>query len=208
MIRHLFTAFTLTLLATASAQTAKPTAVSIDGKAAQAITVNGKAYVSLDSLKAAGLNSNGTMLYFLTSPQPKQPAYKLSGCVGDWLWNGATRIRIDKVLFEEGAWYITYSTQAAVGEIDAFYQTNPNAQLSFADGDVISPGNPSYIHFEMNFQSSIGSLITDTAYDRIVTYRSDAESASDAPTKLVTPQIRVSGATYPAMTFDLTCKKP
>lgn len=215
MVRTVLSTLVLLTMSASMAQTAKPASFKIDGKSAQAFTINGKIYVSLDNLKSAGLNVSGNAIYILTNPIVKQPAYKLGGCVNEWLWNGATRLRVDSVeLSYENltpAWLIKMSTQAAI-PIERYYTDNKDLSLYFSNGDVIKPQNPSYVRLSVDITGEVGKVngyVSDFGRyeNRILAYRSDAESPSDAPSKLVLPQIRISGVTYPAMNFDLTCKK-
>jgi len=203
-------AFATALTPFAQAQTtqpAKPTTVNVDGKAAAAMTVGGKTYVSVDALKAAGLNVQNSKIFLLTNPTVGQPAYKLSGCMNEWLWNGATRMRIDKIELENypTRWLIYITTQTALGNLNEYYTENRDTAILFSNGDLIKIGNPAWVSMRVNFITQYANTIQST--DGIGVYRSDTESPSDPPVKLSIPQIRISNVTYPAMTFDLTCKK-
>ncbi|MFC4425942.1 hypothetical protein [Deinococcus navajonensis] len=150
----------LLVLGMALAQTQSGWNVVINGRpapGARAIVVGGKTYVPLDALRAAGVGavtSGGTLSLTLPgSRPPTTPAQApggtnqvaaVEGCIGEQLFNGVLRLRVQKVEDLGRQWGVTVevrngtskrvSTTAATG-IDIYSE---EMSLTTTDGTTLT----------------------------------------------------------------------
>ncbi|MFB9994347.1 hypothetical protein ACFFLM_20525 [Deinococcus oregonensis] len=201
-------AATLTSFAHAqTTQAAKPTNLNVDGKAAAALTVGGKTYVSVDALKNAGVTVQKGGIFIRT--YPNETPIRLEGCVGEWLNNGAVRIRLTAVTFSNtamrGAWGISAEGDRVSKDLGNQYQTLKGIQIKFSDNQSLTFSDPLQSNFSLNFYGSgLSKYLKFSSFRANENYK---ESPEILPIALKIPSIKVYGKTYPEMTFDLTCKK-
>ncbi|MFC4637331.1 hypothetical protein [Deinococcus hohokamensis] len=135
------------------AQTQSSWTVVINGRAApsRAIVVGGKTYVPLDALRAAGVSaatSGGTLNLTLPgsaqAPGGTNQAAAVEGCVGEQLFNGVLRLRVQKVEDLGRQWGVTLevrngtskrvSTTGATG-LDIYSE---ELSLTLTDGNTLT----------------------------------------------------------------------
>ncbi len=133
--------------------------LSINSKAfsSKAIVVKGETYIPLKALQAAGVRSS-TMGNNLTLTLPNSTgaggavqAAALEGCIGQWLFNGIWRFKVNAIkTFTENdrtGWDIPVELRNGTKSNNiAPAGTGYNGlTLNFADGNVITPYNPNDI---------------------------------------------------------------
>jgi hypothetical protein len=147
------------MLGLALAQTGSGWTVVINGRPVpgRAIVVGGKTYVPLDALRASGITATTTTgTLSLTLPGAARPATTpqapggtnqanaVEGCIGDQLFNGVLRLRVQKVEDLGRQWGVTIevrngtskrlSTTAATG-IDIYSE---ELSLATTDGNTLT----------------------------------------------------------------------
>lgn len=123
----------LALAGAALAQTASATlSLTIGGRPSttQALVVNGKTYVPLDALQAAGVTATrtGSTLALTLPGGARAPATgqapggtnqvaAVEGCLGDPLFNGVLRLRVQKVEDLGANWGVTLEVRNGTGKL-------------------------------------------------------------------------------------------
>jgi len=206
----------------ASAQQLKP--INVDGTLSQSgvLIYKGRSYVSLDSLRQAGVTYSSKGLYVYTQPMPSGPALKLSGCLNQKLYNNAYYVTVQApklVADDQGqgaSWQMRFVLQPLgffrVGNSDS--TNNPgldlkDAVVTFRDGSKFAQRTLPVALF------SVGDGYADfrdkqIAQSIMVFRRDENEMESNPPIKLALPPSRLNGSsapTYPGVTIDLTCVK-
>lgn len=201
-------ALILALSSVAFAQ--KPIPVTIDGTttANGLVTINGKTYVSLDALKAAGVtilkpNSLGVYLFQRGAAAP----LKLTGCQGEWLNNGYFRIRVTDSTVTSTGWGVTFDTQLSAPNVGSIYldrvlDTSKLIAVT-SKGLVIDPARNGLQKVDVTFSSPLEQGKTTTAQQ--ITF-SDTEASHDPLTKLTLLPTSEAG-TKAVLNIDLSCKK-
>jgi len=211
MKKRLAAALLASLAASASAQgtsQATFTPITIDGtvRPKGSVVVNGKTYVSLDDLKAAGvtvLKPNSLGIYHFNRATPS--AVKLTGCMNEWLTDGVTRIRITSVY--PYAFYKTftvfYDIQTALESTSVFKTFDPGkTRVTLKDGTRIDPAKDAFAKIEVKDLS----LQKATLVKADVTFSPVDYDENNPPAQLVmTPS--ASSKIKGAWTFNLNCKK-
>lgn len=209
---------TLTLPAAAQAQQLKPYTVDRASATTGVLIYKGKSYVSVDLLRQAGATLTGKNLYLYAQPIPAGPPLKLSGCLGQKLYNNAYYLTVNAPQLRPGdpgqgaAWVIPFTLQPIgnfrLGNSDS---TTPNvdlkdAILTYKDGTRMTQRTTPVA------QAALGNL-DDIFQGKIITpgtliFRRDENEAETNPlTRLVLPPSHIGGQIYPGLTIDLTCSK-
>lgn len=204
----------LGLLGTAAAQQKVPVTyapVTIDGVTTPngMVTINGKTYVLTTALTAQGaalLKTNSIGLYRYPTAQ-NQPLV-LKGCMGEWLYNGVDRVRVDSVTWNSQAkWFdVNVSIQTSRQNVEAYRHFDfKNMIVAYQDGRVIQPAKT--LLQEIGFSKNEGGFLEPGRLETGRFYVKNPDDTDKAiPTKLVIPSGDVMSPSK-AMSFDLTCKK-
>jgi hypothetical protein len=198
----------LVLGAVALAQGVKQISATLAGQTLKldSVVVGGKTYVSLEQLKTAlGSNAGGA-----------NQVQAASGCLGAWLFNGAWRLRTQKVEWDAGnrVWRVTVELKNGMNRTASTFNngadgTGQDLSLILQSGNTlsISPGDASGLQNALLFKT----LQPGAAVVATVPFR--AESDADKPAKLLwamSPTNNSSRAPLgkdPAFRVDLTCQK-
>ena len=204
----------LGLLGTAAAQQKVPVTyapVTIDGVTTPngMVTINGKTYVLTTALTAQGaalLKTNSIGLYRYPTAQ-NQPLV-LKGCMGEWLFNGVDRVRVDSVTWNSQAkWFdVNVSIQTSRQNVEAYRHFDfKNMIVAYQDGRVIQPAKT--LLQEIGFSKNEGGFLEPGRLETGRFYVKNPDDTDKAiPTKLVISSGEVMSPSK-AMSFDLTCKK-
>lgn len=204
----------LGLLGTAATQQKVPVTyapVTVDGVITPngMVTIGGKTYVLTTTLTAQGaalLKPNSIGLYRYPNAQ-KQPLI-LKGCMGEWLFNGLDRVRIDSVTWNSQArWFdVRTSIQTSQQNTESYLHFDlKNAIVTYQDGRVIQPART--LLQEVSFSSDKAGFLEPGRLDTGSFFIRNPDDTDKAIlTKLVIPSgAALRGST--ALAFDLTCKK-
>jgi len=210
-----------TILPMAGAQQLKPYGVDGVTSAAGILIYKGKSYVSLELLKQVGATLTDKKLFVYTQSAPAGPPLKLSGCLGEKLYNGAFYLTFQapQLLAADGpgasaVWRIPILAQpiqdlriendalAVRTDIDLneallIYKDGSRfMQKTMPIGTATSRAGLGYFPAKRLTQ---GSLYFN---------KDENETEANPPVKLILPQATVSfTGTFPGMTVDLTCTK-
>ncbi|MHA0035521.1 hypothetical protein [Deinococcus sp. PESE-13] len=205
--------FLLASVAVASAQATNPqyTPVTIDGVTTQrgTVTVGGKTYVSLDALKAAGVNvlKSGSLGIY-RYPVAQSRTVKLTGCTGEWLDNGRDRINLGQPVWNTAGeyWEIPFQMQVPdtnVYPLNRFESTQ--IAVVFASGRVVQYAKDPLGRVE---SGGFGTMTTGTNNPGSFAPRHPDLLSSDPPVKIVLPAAQgLEGANSRVISADLKCKK-
>lgn len=195
----------LTLFASATAQQKPPTIsyapVNIDGRSTPdgLVTINGKTYVSLDALKAGKVSvlSPGALGIY-TFPVAKGITAKLSGCLGEWLTDGDTRLRINRQDVNDSQLvYLEAQTARPTVNFGELFQAD-KTYLLFRNGLVFDPTFDKFLK-AASYVGDFSKGQTQTGY---LQFEGMSFSIENPATKLV---LRPTAG--PPWSFDLTCSK-
>lgn len=191
---------------TAHAQTVKaqPGQVTVDGRAVPTLTTGGVTYIRLDALVGqGGLTREGTGLFLRTFPNATP--IRTQGCVGEWLSNGAVRLQVSGVNFNDTAmrpaWTVSLNGQKVLKTLGDDYRTTLATQLTFQDGTTVRTGDD-----DTNANLDFYPRSVSTSL-KVSAFRKGIESPTNRPTRLILPAVTVSGKAYAAVTVDLTCQR-
>lgn len=185
--------------------------VTVDGVTTQngMVTINGKTYVLTTALTAQGvalLKTNSIGLYRYPTAQ-NQPLV-LKGCMGEWLFNGVDRVRVDSVTWNSQAkWFdVNVSIQTSRQNVEAYRHFDfKNMIVAYQDGRVIQPAKT--LLQEIGFSKNEGGFLEPGRLETGRFYVKNPDDTDKAiPTKLVISSGEVMSPSK-AMSFDLTCKK-
>ena len=228
-LRHLST---LTLSLLGSLALAVGPAVSVNGKAQtqSAQVIGGQTYISLDVLRALGIPytvQGGRLMIGTAAPTAPGGANErpsLSGCQGEWLFNGVWRVKVDSVtrITKDGTtpgWGVNVEvrngTKATIMPTDAGWDgTGQGVQLAFADASTVSvdPYDVQKLTFNSFPQGGVFPY-------QLKFYATDAASGQRQPTKLlielakggIGDSTRAKGVAFtvpnPSLRIDLTCTR-
>lgn len=193
------------LLATAGAQQKSPkisyAPITIDGltKAGGLVTIDGKAYVSVEALqsgKVTMLSPNSLGIY--TFPVAKGVTAKLSGCLGEWLTDGDTRLRVTQQDVNGGR-IVRLEAQTARNSVafNELFQAD-KTYLLLRDGTVLD----STVNKFVTSQSFIGDFSKGQTQTGYLQFNGMEFSDANPGVKMVLRPIKGS-----PWTVDLTCSK-
>ena len=209
---------TLALPAAAQAQQLKPYTVDQTSVAAGVLIYKGKSYVSLDLLRQAGATLTGKNLYLYTQPIPAGPPLKLSGCLGQKLYNNAYALQVSAPQLRSGnpgqgaAWVIPFTLQPIytfrVGNSDS---TTPSVDLKdavliYKDGTRMTQRTTPLAQAALSNLDDVFQGKTITA-GTFIFKRDENETEANPLTRLILPPTHIGSQTYPGVSIDLTCSR-
>lgn len=196
------------VLGVALAQSMKQISVSLAGKTLKldSIVVKGKTFVSLEQLQKA----------FPTAAGGASQVAATTGCIGELLFNGAWRFRVNSLTFnqEEKAWFLSLELRNGMNRVAAVYDNGANGlgediSLILENGDSLNLG------VSASNQAQDDLLLKKLAPG--ATASAKIYFAADADTPKATKFLWAMGAANnnnkaplskdPAFRVDLTCKK-
>lgn len=201
------------LLTSASAQQ-KPTfaPVTIDGVTTNngLVTLNGKSYVSVDALKAGGLTMLKTNSFGLYRfPNAQGVPLKLQGCMGEWLFNGVDKMRVDSVNWSEAdkRYNVRVTVQTSIWGRSWDDHFSPQASsVVYSSGKVLQNSkNPiQRLYWASDAIGDPDQNKNSTATLRVI---DPDDTGTETLTKLVITTGNTGTFGNNVMSFNLTCKK-
>jgi hypothetical protein len=204
------------VLGVAVAQGVKSLSVTLAGKTVKldSVVVSGKTYVSLEQLKKAFPAASGT-----TGGDPAGGANAVaavSGCIGELLFNGAWRFRVQKLEYssEDKAWGLTLETRNGMPKVATIVRNGANyggqdMSLVLASGNSVGvgPNEGNALDSKLLYKNLAPGA---TATAKVLFYVDDD---ADKPTKFLwamsatSNQDRAPLSKEPGFRVDLTCQK-
>ncbi len=205
------------VLSVAVAQGVKSLSVTLAGKTVKldSVVVGGKTYVSLEQLKKA-FPAGGGPASSPTTAGGANAVAAVSGCIGELLFNGAWRFRVQKLEYnsEEKAWALTLETRNGMPKVATIVRNGANfggqdMSLVLASGNSIGvgPNEGNSLDSKLLYKNLAPGA---TAIATVLFY---ADDETDKPTKFLwamsasSNQDRAPLSKEPGFRVDLTCQK-
>ena len=184
----------------------------------QTLTQGGKVYVSLETLKAAGISYTlgaDALLLGTGGAGGQNQTAALSGCVGQTLFNGVWRLKVQDIqpalIRNKAGWEVTLELRNATPRPISLYDsgfTDPSSgsslQLAYANDSTVLGGNVDVFK----------KVTPAAAYVIKAQFRPSDEFEGQTPTKLLWLRQKVGmgsklpyNTAIPSFRIDLTCPR-